>query len=352
MQDLSEQHHEINVVLVGDEASGKTEFFNLYCPSDIPTHQEYVSTIGAESRIIKPKSKGLLFNSGPRLIITDTSEQARFKKITQGYYHNANIVLYFVDASVELNEQYIEHVNAWLRDIISKTKVVGSVIVVLAKSDLVSEDEIKDKRKKLDDIITCWNKETKYSIQFSGSTISSITRFGIEDLIQNLEKTIPTLAKKIPTSPTIPAPFYKMQKNLIKTESFIKKYPILLSVLTGFSAAVILSAAGIFAPLGVSALGVIYFGILIGIFSFALSYQVKNAICSESTITDDTPDRMSHERMKPLFDVTPSNLNRANNLSIKTKKLREFDPSTRIHDFNNRSDDTQGDEYAPQWSLV
>ena len=143
-----------------------------------------------------------------------------------------------------------------------------------------------------------------------------------------------------------------MQKNLIKTESFIKKYPILLSVLTGFSAAVILSAAGIFAPLGVSALGVIYFGILIGIFSFALSYQVKNAICSESTITDDTPDRMSHERMKPLFDVTPSNLNRANNLSIKTKKLREFDPSTRIHDFNNRSDDTQGDEYAPQWSLV
>ena len=295
MQESSEKRHSINVVLVGNEESGKTQFFNLYCPSMIPPPPGYVSTIGAECRL-KDVSRSMFRNSSMKLNVWDTSGQSRFKNIIQAYYHDANIIVYFIDASVELNKY---NINSWLSDINSKAAVGASVVMVLSKSHLVRQDVIGAKQMQLDDIIRCWNEKNRLRIICPVHIISSETKFGI----QELEKRLLTAAKKIPDDLGLSVSLNQTKKNFINTESFIKGHPILTSILIGFCAAVILSATGVFAPLGVSALGVIYFGILIGFASFILSLQVKNSKCFEVQSTQDTPIITSDERMKPLFGI-------------------------------------------------
>lgn len=129
----------VNVMLVGDTNTGKSQFLNQYVNDDFS--KEHKPTIGTDWLVksVFPHSN----QTAIKLKIYDTAGQERFRKLTREYYRDAQIIILFVDVTRSFHENRLEQL---IDDIKQQARHNVPVMVVMSKSDLekkFTKEELK-----------------------------------------------------------------------------------------------------------------------------------------------------------------------------------------------------------------
>ena len=97
----------IKLLIVGDSNVGKTSLLLQYTENYYPL--QYGATIGIESKIKKFKYKDFDIN----LQIWDTAGQERFHSITNGFFRNADGILFVYDIT---ENKSFEGIKVWIKE--------------------------------------------------------------------------------------------------------------------------------------------------------------------------------------------------------------------------------------------
>ena len=98
----------INIILVGDSGTGKSNLFSRYFLNEFK--EDFISTIGMDKQIKLIKYKNHLY----RISISDTAGQERFRALPLKYYQNADGTLLLFDIT---NKESFDNINSWIQDL-------------------------------------------------------------------------------------------------------------------------------------------------------------------------------------------------------------------------------------------
>ncbi|XP_053387349.1 uncharacterized protein LOC128551060 [Mercenaria mercenaria] len=108
MADTEAYDYQFKVLVIGDEATGKTALLNRYAENSFT--EVYVSTIGVDFRIKSAKCNG----KTSKAQIWDTAGQQRFRTITSSYYRGTHGAIIVFDVT---NRSTFKRVENWITDI-------------------------------------------------------------------------------------------------------------------------------------------------------------------------------------------------------------------------------------------
>ena len=98
----------INIILVGDSGTGKSNLFSRYFLNEFKV--DFISTIGMDKQMKLVKYKNKLY----RISISDTAGQERFRALPLKYYQNADGTLLLFDIT---NQDSFDNINSWMQDL-------------------------------------------------------------------------------------------------------------------------------------------------------------------------------------------------------------------------------------------
>ena len=98
----------INIILVGDSGTGKSNLFSRYFLNEFK--EDFISTIGLDKQIKLIKYKNHLY----RVSINDTAGQERFRALPLKYFQNADGTLLLFDIT---NQESFDNVKSWMQDL-------------------------------------------------------------------------------------------------------------------------------------------------------------------------------------------------------------------------------------------
>mgnify|MGYP003571400399 CR=1 FL=1 len=103
----------INIILVGDSGTGKSNLFSRYFLNEFKV--DFISTIGMDKQMKLVKYKNHLY----RVSISDTAGQERFRALPLKYYQNADGTLLLFDIT---NQESFDNINSWMQDLQKSSK--------------------------------------------------------------------------------------------------------------------------------------------------------------------------------------------------------------------------------------
>ena len=98
----------INIILVGDSGTGKSNLFSRYFLNEFK--EDFISTIGLDKQIKLIKYKNHLY----RVSINDTAGQERVRALPLKYFQNADGTLLLFDIT---NQESFDNVKSWMQDL-------------------------------------------------------------------------------------------------------------------------------------------------------------------------------------------------------------------------------------------
>ena len=98
----------INIILIGDSGTGKSNLFSRYFLNEFK--EDFISTIGLDKQIKLIKYKNHLY----RVSINDTAGQERFRALPLKYFQNADGTLLLFDIT---NQESFDNVKSWMQDL-------------------------------------------------------------------------------------------------------------------------------------------------------------------------------------------------------------------------------------------
>ncbi len=129
-----ERLYEIKLVLLGDQAVGKSSLVNMFCSGKFD--DKYKNTIGGAylQKEVKLKNGDIL-----KLHIWDTGGQERFRSMASLYYKDAVAAILVYDIS---NPESLDSLNFWIKELKNNIEDDNFIISVAGnKSDLPSEQK-------------------------------------------------------------------------------------------------------------------------------------------------------------------------------------------------------------------
>ena len=98
----------INIILVGDSGTGKSNLFSRYFLNEFK--EDFISTIGLDKQIKLIKYKNHLY----RVSINDTAGQERFRALPLKYFQNADGTLLLFDIT---KQESFDNIQSWMQDL-------------------------------------------------------------------------------------------------------------------------------------------------------------------------------------------------------------------------------------------
>ncbi len=155
------------ICLIGSDGVGKTSIILRYTQGTFSN--SYLITLGCDfyeiqKKIVKNNKKINL-----NLVVWDIASQKNFEKIRSHYLQHANLVIIVADVNrLETNE----FIDPWISDVKTNCPPNCPYIIVINKSDLVNEENLKKSVKILEEKYK--NIKIFYSSAKSGKNIQSI----------------------------------------------------------------------------------------------------------------------------------------------------------------------------------
>ena len=98
----------INIILVGDSGTGKSNLFSRYFLNEFK--EDFISTIGLDKQIKLINYKNHLY----RVSINDTAGQERFRALPLKYFQNADGTLLLFDIT---KQESFDNIQSWMQDL-------------------------------------------------------------------------------------------------------------------------------------------------------------------------------------------------------------------------------------------
>ncbi|KTC81037.1 Rab family GTPase [Legionella cherrii] len=134
MEHKREYDEHFKVILLGDNAVGKSSLMHTYCGGTLYPFDEYMSTIGVDQKIQSINA----FNKKIQLRIWDASGAPRLQKVVDSYFRTVDGALVCFDlsqkGSLQNTKAYIERLRA--------TKKNVPILLVGCKADITHRREI------------------------------------------------------------------------------------------------------------------------------------------------------------------------------------------------------------------
>ncbi|MCW8408937.1 GTP-binding protein [Legionella sp. PATHC035] len=134
MEHKREYDEHFKVILLGDNAVGKSSLMHTYCGGTLHPFDEYMSTIGVDQKIQWVNA----FNKKIQLRIWDASGASRLQKVVDSYFRTVDGALVCFDlsqkGSLQNTKGYIERLRA--------TKQNVPILLVGCKADISHRREI------------------------------------------------------------------------------------------------------------------------------------------------------------------------------------------------------------------
>ncbi|KAJ5070767.1 gtp-binding protein ypt1 [Anaeramoeba ignava] len=118
------------IFLVGDSGVGKSCLILRYC--DETYTDSYISTIGVDFKIRTTELNGKTF----KLQIWDFHSSERYRPVPHYYYKGSHGILLFYDIT---DQQSFDNLKIWIKEIQDKADDGVNIMLIGAKSDLVSK---------------------------------------------------------------------------------------------------------------------------------------------------------------------------------------------------------------------
>lgn len=131
---MSEEIMVFNILLLGNQAVGKTSFIIRFCEETFNMLQLSSTGINIKNKEITRKNKNI------KLKIFDTAGQERFKSITKSYFKKADGILLLYDVS---NMDSFNSIRNWVKSIEDclEPSEIG-IVVVGNKCEIPNEEKV------------------------------------------------------------------------------------------------------------------------------------------------------------------------------------------------------------------
>ncbi len=123
----NEEMTEIKLVLIGEQAVGKSSILKRFCDNDFGLNMIGTSGVDFRSKIVKIDNKSV------KLIIYDTAGQQRFKSITKNFYRCSNGIILVYDISDKIT---FDNLKEWIKTIKNNADSSIEIVIVANKNDL------------------------------------------------------------------------------------------------------------------------------------------------------------------------------------------------------------------------
>lgn len=288
----------VNVSLVGDAYSGKTEFFLQYQHNYRTKFSNYYSPTTQSVSATKSIFKSSRQPYNIELKILDTPGQEIYQIWGLHTYYKSHIVALFIDVSIYFNEEFIDSEL----EKIYKYSSTASVFIVMSRSDLIKKEQLSSKKDELAAIIERLNLKYKLKISNQIQVISSKLKLGIEELeavfITEANEKIQQLDLKYKIAPSD------------KFDFIITRHPIATAMLAGLILGILLSATGLFVPFGATILGSValsavsltVFGMITGVIKYLSNPDQSCSVGNHS----NSPNLIPESRL-PFFRIGKKN---------------------------------------------
>jgi small GTP-binding protein len=118
---------EIKLVLIGEQAVGKSSILKRFCDNDFGLNMIGTSGVDFRSKIVKIDNKSV------KLIIYDTAGQQRFKSITKNFYRCSNGIILVYDISDKIT---FDNLKEWIKTVKKNADSSVEIVIVANKTDL------------------------------------------------------------------------------------------------------------------------------------------------------------------------------------------------------------------------
>ncbi len=123
----NEEMTEIKLVLIGEQAVGKSSILKRFCDNDFGLNMIGTSGVDFRSKIVKIDNKSV------KLIIYDTAGQQRFKSITKNFYRCSNGIILVYDISDKIT---FDNLKEWIKTVKKNADSSVEIVIVANKTDL------------------------------------------------------------------------------------------------------------------------------------------------------------------------------------------------------------------------
>lgn len=175
LMETSQYDYLMKVVLVGDEAVGKTTFFKEFLNQPIPNNYSPTSGVDVDFRVVNLKEKTV------HIQIWDTTSLERYRNITRSYYRGANIIIIFYDIT---SYKSFQNVINWMKSIfeVKPSKKAYTLALLGTRRDISTKRAVP--------YLTAYNFAMNHGLYFKevclASSINKHTQYDINNIFEDL----------------------------------------------------------------------------------------------------------------------------------------------------------------------